>query len=71
MKNEILRKPKTLKLLMRGLRATHKLRGLNVEVKKITNTKAQRNSTMAMEKSKSKEKIELTKGIKQALALIK
>ena len=46
MKKEVLQKPKTLKLLTRGLRATHELGGLNVEVKKITNTKAQRNNTM-------------------------
>ena len=39
-----------LELLTRGLQATHKLGGLNVEVQKITNTKAQRNNTMAMKK---------------------
>ena len=50
-----------LELLTRGLQATHKLGGLNVEVQKITNTKAQRNNTMGHEKkSKSEKEIELT-----------
>ena len=45
---------------------------LSVEVKKKSQTPRPREITQwAMEKSKSKEKFELTKGIKQALPLVK
>ena len=71
MKKEILRKPKSLKLLMRGLQATHELGGLNVEEKKSQTPRPREIAHWAMDKSKSKEKIELTKGINQALALVK
>ena len=64
MKKEILRKPKTLKLLTRGLRATHELRGIMLRSKKSQTPRLREIAQWAMKKSKSKEKIELTKEIK-------